>query len=234
MGRKKNEEKKSTDPINVYYKSSYIPLGEALYGVTLFPDNITTIKYSELKDIAYISNDTFYVLRGPLPKDDNSYLEPGIYENSNGFPEIREPITDDEKEKYSVSKNIIDTSKENIIEVLKNNDKIFVTVTEGGNIFKPEIKKTDDILKRAIKKVLNEKNLDIDLYKNRFSDKNAFLNFKQVIKSDSRLSILLFERGCDVLNMKYTLIIEEKSEDDNVGNRLSEPIVVSSEDEYVI
>ena len=71
-----------------------------------------------------------------------------------------------------------------------------------------------------------------DLYKHRFTDKNALLNFKQVMKSNSKLSMLLFERGCDVLNLKYTIIIEEASPDDNVGLRLKEPIIVKSDEEF--
>lgn len=233
LKKKKKEEVKFKG--DIYPKTSYIPLDDALYDIAPFPSDIINVKYDDLStDFAYILNDTFYVLRGELPVSEDEILEPGLYKNKKGLVEIKEPATDEDKEKYSVSKNIIDTSKENIIEVLKNKDSIFISVSDGRNTFKPEIKNTDDILKRAIKLILQQKDLDIDLYKDRFADKNAFLNFKQVIKSDAKLSILLFERGCEVLNMKYTIIIEEADDNDNVGTRLKEPVIVKSDDSYTI
>ena len=35
-----------------------------------------------------------------------------------------------------------------------------------------------------------------------------------------------------IINIKYTIIVEEKSDDDIVGTKLKEPIVISSEDTY--
>ena len=38
----------------------------------------------------------------------------------------------------------------------------------------------------------------------------------------------------EALNLKYTIIIEEKDDDNVVGTKLSEPLRVSSEDTYDI
>ena len=79
---------------------------------------------------------------------------------------------------------------------------------------------------------LIQKNVDLDRYKDRFTNKNELFNFKQVIRGDSKLSILIFNRGCEALNLKYSIVLEDKSPDDIVGDKLMEPIIVSSEDTY--
>lgn len=229
--KNKSEEVKKEEMDVFYPNDSYIATDDELFYIAPLP-NINTTKYEELNpEYAYINDDYYYLLRGKYPLYKDEITEPGLY-NKNGTIVVHMPSTDDEKEKYDVKKAILNTSKEEIIEVLKSKDKIFISVPEGSNIFSPGIETNDDILKRAIKKVLLEKNVDIDLYKHRFTDKNALLNFKQVMKSNSKLSMLLFERGCDVLNLKYTIIIEEASPDDNVGLRLKEPIIVKSDEEF--
>lgn len=64
------------------------------------------------------------------------------------------------------------------------------------------------------------------------TQKNALFNFKQVIRGENKLSILIFDRGMEALNLKYKIIIEEKDDINVVGTKLTEPIVVSSEDTY--
>ena len=225
------KEKNDIDNDAFYPNDSYIATDDELFYIAPLP-NIQTSKYEELNpEYAYIDNGYFYLLRGKYPLYKDDLIEPGLY-NKNGDIVIHMPASDIDKEKYSVKKAIVNTSKERIIEVLKSKDKIFVSIPEGSTAFNPGINEDDDILKRAIKKVLLEKNVDIDLYKHRFTDKNALLNFKQVMKSKSKLSMLLFERGCDVLNLKYTIIIEEASPDDNVGLRLKEPVIVRSDEEF--
>ena len=79
---------------------------------------------------------------------------------------------------------------------------------------------------------LIKKNVDLDKYKNNFTNKNELFNFKQVIRNGKKLSILIFNRGIEALNLKYELIISEKGDTNIVGTKLEEPIVVSSEDTY--
>jgi hypothetical protein len=79
---------------------------------------------------------------------------------------------------------------------------------------------------------LKSKDIDIDAYKARFADKNALFNFKQVIKGDGKLSMLLFERGCNALNLKYTITLEEIDPRGSVGTPLVNPVKISSEDSY--
>ena len=75
------------------------------------------------------------------------------------------------------------------------------------------------------------KRINIDLYKERFDDKNKLFNLKQVLKSDKPLSKLLFDRAVEALNLKYTIIVEEDDpESIIIGVPLEEPIIANSND----
>ena len=76
------------------------------------------------------------------------------------------------------------------------------------------------------------KNVDLDRYKDRFSNKNELFNFKQVLRGDNKLSMKIFTRGMDALNLEFVIIIREKSTNDIVGDKLDEDIVISSEETY--
>jgi hypothetical protein len=44
----------------------------------------------------------------------------------------------------------------------------------------------------------------------------------------------IFNRGMEAMNLEYLIIVREKSTDDIVGDVLSDPIVVSSEETYAL
>lgn len=176
-------------------------------------------------DEAYIKGDYFYLYRGKLRNDS---ILPGVYEDNKGIPVILEPITAKEKEEFLVSKHLADVSPQNIINVLKVNKNLICSFPESSKLFIPDINKNDDILKRAMKLAFKAKNIDIDSCRSHFVDKNALFNFKQVIKGDSRLSILLFERGCDALNLKYTIVLEEIDPDNVIGTSLNDPEAINN------
>ena len=69
-------------------------------------------------------------------------------------------------------------------------------------------------------------------YKDRFSNKNELFNFKQVLRGDNKLSMKIFTRGMDALNLEFVIIIREKSTNDIVGDKLDEDIEISSEETY--
>lgn len=207
-----------------YTADQLICTNEDILKIALYDENANDFK----KGYAYIDGDYFYLYRGDLKS--GSYI-PGIYKTNAGYVLI--PVTDDEdKSAYSVEAHIADLNVENIIDVLKNNEDLYVSLPDSSRMFIPPVQNTDDILKRAIKIALADKGIDIDQYKTRFVDKNALFNFKQVVKGDTKLSMLLFERGTDALGLKYTIILEETDPDNSIGSALKEPIVVSSEDTF--
>ena len=157
---------------------------------------------------------------------------PGIYLTPDDHY-IWIPVTQgNEDDAWLVDDKFATADQRKIIDILIDRDDINLTIPDSGKVFRPDETPEDDILKRAIKRVLKSKGVDIDAYKGRFADKNALFNFKQVIKGDGKLSMLLFERGCNALNLKYTITIEDVDPSNAVGTVLRQPITISSEDEY--
>ena len=54
---------------------------------------------------------------------------------------------------------------------------------------------------------------------------------KQVLKGNNRLSMLLFDRGIEAFNLKYTIIVSE-GPGSPIGVPLAESLIVSSEDTH--
>ena len=119
-----------------------------------------------------------------------------------------------------------------LVDSANNNADILIAIPESTKIFQPEITENDDILKVIAKKALQLKNVDLDRYKDRFSNKNELFNFKQVLRSDNKVSMKIFMRGMEAMNLVFTIIVSEKSANNVVGDALKEPIVTSSEETY--
>lgn len=179
---------------------------------------------------AYLKPPFFYTYRGMIKG--NNMTIPGIYMDDHERYHIVEANVEKNPE-CLIGDKISTTNQEDIIKILMEKKDLDLNIPESNKLFRPVITAKDDILKRAIKRALLIKGIDIDQYKSRFSDKNALFNFKQVVKNDdSKLSILLFERGCNALNLKYRIIVEEKDDTQSIGNRLDNVIEVSSEDTF--
>lgn len=211
---------------SMYTADQLICTNEDILKIALFNKNDESFS----KGFAYIDGDYFYLYRGEMKYETKI---PGIYKRGNEV--VLVPVTTDEdKNIYNVESHIADLNVENIVNILKNNEDIYISLPDSSKMFIPPVQNTDDILKRAIKIALSEKGIDIDQYKSRFVDKNALFNFKQVVKGDTKLSMLLFERGTDALGLKYTIILEELDPELSIGNILKAPIIVSSEDTFVL
>lgn len=181
--------------------------------------------------VAYLDGDYFYIFRGKLPPD-GVPKEPGIYlDRQTNEPILAVPSTEEEKKQYSYNDKICSTTANEIIQKINNKEVEVFIMPESSKSFCPEITDADDILKRLMKQAIISKGIDIDRFKYRFVDKNALFNFKQVLKGDNRLSMLLFDRGVEAFNLKYTIILEEDS-GNPIGIPLAEPIIVTSNDTH--
>lgn len=241
----------------IYGKDTMLVTEDFAYPLQLMPnifenfftdDFLTTdapkeFKLPEFKEnVAYLQGDYFYLYRGKISKKSEA-TKPGIYllsekEYSGGGKKqefiIIDPKSEEEQIKYSYEGRIQNLDPDAIVEQLKGTKQILkLSVPGSSKIFVPEVSLDDDLLKRAIKEILIQKNVDIDQYRDRFKDKNALFNFKQVLKKDgAKLSMLLFERGCEALNLKYAIVIEEADPDVVLGVPLRNPIRIASDDTY--
>lgn len=216
-----------------FSKDSAIITDEAIYKIDLLGDITTATGFEE--DIAYIDNNVFYLYRGFPRGKLKKELKPGIYKETDTDDSkfyLVEPVTDAEKEEFNVTTHIHSLTPTSIIDEVNTKEDLLIAIPESTKVFQPVLSKDDDILKRAAKLALIKKNVDLDKYKNNFTNKNELFNFKQVIRNGKKLSILIFNRGIEALNLKYELVISEKGDTNIVGTKLEEPIVVSSEDTY--
>lgn len=216
-----------------FSKDSAIITDEAIYKIDLLGDVTKATSFEE--DIAYIDNNTFYLYRGFPRGKLKRELKPGIYKETDTVDSkfyIVEPMTDEEKAEYDVTTHIHSLLPKSIIDTVNTKEDLLIAIPESTKVFQPTLSEDDDILKRAAKLALILKNVDLDKYKDRFTNKNELFNFKQVVRNGKKLSILIFNRGMEALNLKYEIIISERTDDDIVGTKLEEPIHVSSEDTY--
>lgn len=222
----------------VYTQDSLLVTDDEIFKIKLYDEKAKEYE----KGIAYLDNEFFYTYKGEITEEEiqsmarhSTPMEVGIHFNEDKKEFfLVEPRTDEEKEQFRFEGKISSIDPDRIIEMINTKEMILVPIPESSKLFIPVLKNDDDILKRLIKRALIAKNVDIDQHRDRFPNKNALFNLKQVLKSENTLSILLFDRACEALNLKYTIAIEDISEETVVGGKLGETIVSASTDSYEI
>lgn len=220
-----------------YSPDSKIVTDDDIYNIDLMPLVVDTVKDNFFRDdVAYLSDNMYYLYRGEGDSSNAENLKPGIYKDKNQKDKpkyfIIEPSTDDEKEEFDATEKISKIHRRSLIDSANGNEDILIAIPESTKIFQPQITENDDILKVIAKRALQLKNVDLDRYKDRFSNKNELFNFKQVLRSDNKVSMKIFMRGMEALNLVFTIIVTEKSANNVVGDLLKEPIKTSSEETY--
>lgn len=213
-----------------YTENDLIVFGDSVYTIALYDPSMTEFDMNT----AYVWGDYFYTYKG-IKDEIHANNLPGIYFNIGSKKyELLEVETKEDREAHLLSSHVRSLDPKQIINMINKDEAIIISVPENSKLFLPQVSKDDDILKRLIKLALIEKGIDIDSYKTRFVDKNALFNFKQVVKGPTRLSMLLFDRGIEALNLKYTIIVEEEDPKHALGIPLKDKIVATSEDTYDI
>ena len=201
-------------------ENSLIVTDDAVYTPRKFETNDVDFdtKYAYVKDLDN-PDAIFYPYRGKLKKYSNL---PGMYKGNLDVPYFIEP-SDEDRPNYILSTHLSDLNTDNIVKVLVNNKNIYYAYPESSKLFIPDVDAKDDILKRALKLAFKAKSINLDDCKDRFEDKNQLFNFKSVIKGPLRLSMLVFERGCEALGLKYRIILEEANPNEVIGTSLNDP-----------
>lgn len=229
---------------NVLTDNSLIKIGERYYQTKiLFPlnfkiengDDLFTLRdgLSLNPDIVYLIGDYYYFYRGKISDLKGfSKLEPGIYyDDTRCMYMIKTPESDEEKTAYIYNDKITSRDAEYIRNAVLNHEVVIFNVPDTSHSQIPDEIPEDDILKKLIKRAIKDKGIDLDQYKIRFASKNMLFNTKQVLRGSNKLSILLFDRCAEALNLKYTIILEEGG-GEVIGYPLKDKIVISSDDVY--
>lgn len=151
-------------------------------------------------------------------------LAPGFYVKNQAMGVFVQPEEQD-RENYSAD-SVIDFSSPTDMKGIIEKKAEFVNLEreilcDADNIFKPVIRENDSPEMKGFKQAVIMKNMDINKYESRFG--NTFNNDKRKF-NDPSITLNKLVPMADALDMKITMIIEDKNE--NVPNPIGERIVV--------
>lgn len=176
------------------------------------PEVISQDMFTAIRD-----NNTIYPMRS---KTDT---RPGAYFVGYGVQFIEPSET--EKQKYSDDQVIDFSHAENLKEAMEMQDKLHSAereiLTTVDNVFTPKITESDTPEMKGLKEAVTAKHIDLDKYEQRFGPN--YNNDKRLFNRDS-ITMSKLKMMLSVLDMKGTLIIEDKAND--VPNPIGRKIVV--------
>lgn len=150
---------------------------------------------------------------------------PGFYITSNGKVGKLIKPSNDEMNEYSAANAVDFSNIEDMKELINKQDQVKQMEAEilsnSDNLFKPVIKDNDSPEMKALKQAICLKNIDIDLYSDRFGDN--YNNDKRLLKGSS-ITMSKLKSYCNSLDMKCTIIISDKNE--NVPNPMNQQVIV--------
>jgi hypothetical protein len=197
--------------MKIYNGRTFIEVDDDFFEVELYSED------KKLKKLrGYIYGDTVYIYRGKV-KDQREMVKPGIYimnkeqvfHSKNG-----------EMEKYHVS-NIIELDANNIFNCVENNKEDFFNeddidiINSNSEIFTTIIRDDDDFLKKAIKEAINQKEINLRVYKNKFKNEHSLNNMKSALNKKSKMTVNYFIDWCFILGLDAEVIIRDKGKDKN-------------------
>ena len=165
------------------------------------------------KNHGYIIRDYVYVYKGKEKPDGM-----GIYKNRDTGELMVIDGSTKEKEKFSVDK-IIDMDIESITNKIKEQTERFTSeedlevMNNSAEVFAPKIKEGDDFLKQVVKQALEEKQISIKHYKNKFSKPHTLNNIKSALINKTKTSINNFEQWAELLGFDWEIRIYDNGLD---------------------
>lgn len=165
------------------------------------------------KNHGYIIRDYVYVYKGKEKPEGM-----GIYKNRDTGELMVIDGSTKEKEKFSVDK-IIDMDIESITNKIKEQTERFTSeedlevMNNSAEVFAPKIKEGDDFLKQVVKQALEEKQISIKHYKNKFSKPHTLNNIKSALINKTKTSINNFEQWAELLGFDWEIRIYDNGLD---------------------
>lgn len=177
------------------------------------------------KDKAITGEDPYvYIYRGKFKKTD--YPVPGsIYKYGAGFKVI--PHNEDKLEIFHLGRckelsahlvaQQLDDPNTRLREISPS-----IIDSADGDIFAPQIRDNDDILKRVIKTALQHMKLNIKTLKGKFANDYDLNNLKSQLIKEGAMSSKYFARWAEILDIDIEVIVRNKPG----SNRLSDEVTI--------
>ena len=186
-----------------------LAVDDFVYEVHMYHPSMTKLQ----KNHGYIIRDYVYVYKGKSEQDGM-----GIYKNKYTGELMIVEGTTKEREKHSVDK-IIDMDIESIATKIKEQTDRFTSeedlevMNNSAEVFAPKIKEGDDFLKQIVKQALEEKQISIKHYKNKFNKPHTLNNIKSALINKTKTSINNFEQWAELLGFDWEIRIFDNGQD---------------------
>jgi len=168
------------------------------------------------KDNAYIHDGHCYIYGGKLPeKTEHGYF----YKNGKELVFVPAINMETNKVKY-----IRDTKRMKEEMAHKENRKEIVDEidTSDVRVFAPPIKDTDDYLKKTVKEILKDLQVDLRIYRHKFNKEYDVTNLKASVTKEAPMTMKYFLRWLEVLGCTADMKIRSKP---TAAMKLKKPIV---------
>lgn len=186
-------------------KTKYIDIDDTIYTVSKLKDDIKL-----KKGTAYIKGKMVYPYRG---KYHDGKKKVGIYKNDNDEIIIIKPFGKNKRNMYNVS-NVYSIDIDTINDIISDEgiieSDIDVIMGETDTVFAPLIMEGDNPLQILIKKALQDKQIDLKHYKNRFTDSSKMSNCKSALFNHGKMSFEKFLTWGDVLDLEINISIKDR------------------------
>ena len=190
------------------------------------------------KGVAYIIDQFVYPCYGCI-NEEIDLDKPGIYfigKNDNPKIYFDEKDKKDPKilEKYSIDR-VVELDVKSILKHIEENSDNYVskedlaTINNCTDIFSPTIEENDDILKKLVKMVINEKRMNINNYKKNLENKWTLTNLKASLTKKQNMTMKYFVEWMDLLGCDITFTATDNGTDKM--RPLKKPIVLSLNEE---
>lgn len=214
--------------VNILKGKLILPTNNGLIEVRPFTRThlVKHIGYYKTGDDSILSNDPYiYIYRGKLKKNDIK-IPGSIYKKNNG-DFLWTPLDPELANKYHLSQ-CKELSKEIIAAKLNDPNLKLNQITpelleaSDGEVFAPQIRETDDILKRVIKTTLQHMKINIKSLKNKFSNDYDLNNLKSQLVKEGAMSSKYFIRWAEILDINIEVIVTNKPG----SNKLQDEVTV--------
>ena len=187
------------------FPDNYFIIIDGVYA-TVLGDAYEVFENGKLeKDMAYTNDGHCFIYGGKLKdKVENGYFY------KNGEKLVFVPAHDSETNKVEYIKNTTLIKRE-MCDKSSIKEQVESIDTADLRIFAPVIKDTDDPLKRIVKLMLQDLQIDMREYSSKFDKEYDLTNLKASVTKEAPMSMRYFLRWCEVLDVECTMNIKTRS-----------------------
>jgi hypothetical protein len=138
--------------------------------------------------------------------------------NKDGELYMLMPENEKEEEMYSINK-VKELDPVSILRTIRENSDSYITqeqidaINNSVDIYTPHIEPDDDILKKIIKTVIIQKQINPNNYKSKLDTKWSLTNLKSSLVKKQNLSMKNFVKWLDLLGCDIKFIVEDDGTD---------------------